>query len=278
MSEYKLSKEERRELNKALASFRMIERRARKLLGKEFTSSVLPHKIGEILKPPKYTLNGEERIGVAKFKPGSSEELQTLIAYYQAYNVESFRKSASAAEEFNVNRGDVMVYQTIRGEFQSKISTDIAQNEQYKAMEVMLAKAGLIRKSDIEIQPAHLKEKTLQSRQTMNALESRDKTRFKELLGTQYSYGTLGRRSQLDDRYIDNYIESAKKNNLYQSGTRERLRAMTHDQLHAFANDEDRITFKYGSDTEIGLPSTDEIDEYMGTLGLSWNTALKVWE
>lgn len=278
MAEYKLSKEERRELNKALASFRMMERRARKSLGKEFTSSVLPHKIGEILKPPKYTSNGEERIGVAKFKPGSSEELQTLIAHYQAYNVESFRKSASAAEEFNVNRGDVMVYQTIRGEFQSKISTDIAQNEQYKAMEVMQAKAGLIRRSDIEIQPAHLKEKTLQSMQAMNALESRDKTRFKELLGTQYSYGTLGRRLQLDDRYIDNYIESAKKNNLYQSGTRERLRAMTHDQLQAFANDEDRIKFKYGSDTEIGLPSTDEIDEYMGTLGLSWNTALKVWE
>lgn len=278
MAEYKLSKEERRELNKALASFRMMERRARKLLGKEFTSSVLPHKIGEILKPPKYTSNGEERIGVAKFKPGSSEELQALIAYYQSYNVESFRKSASAAEEFNVNRGDVMVYQTIHGEFQSKISTDIAQNEPYKAMEVMQAKAGLIRKSDIEIQPAHLKEKTLQSRQAMNALESRDKTRFKELLATQYSYGTLGRRSQLDDRYIDNYIESVKKNNLYQSGTRERLRAMTHDQLQAFANDEDRIKFKYGSDTEIGLPSTEEIDEYMGTLGLSWNTALKVWE
>ena len=278
MAEYKLSKEERRALNKALASFRMMERRARKSLGKEFTSSVLPRKIGEILKPPKYTSNGEERIGVAKFKPGSSEELQTLISYYQSYNVESFRKSASTAEEFNVNRGDVMVYQTIRGEFQAKISTDIAQNEQYKAMEVMVAKAGLIRKSDIEIQPAHLKEKTLKSRQEMNALESRDKTRFKELLATQYSYGTLGRRSQLDDRYIDNYIESVKRNNLYQSGTRERLRAMTHDQLQAFANDEDRIKFKYGSDTEIGLPSTDEIDEYMGTLGLSWNTALKVWE
>lgn len=278
MAEYKLSKEERRELNKALASFRMMERRARKSLGKEFTSSVLPHKIGEILKPPKYVSNGEERIGVAKFKPGSSEELQTLIAYYQSYNVDSFRKSVSAVEEFNVNRGDAMVYQTIRGEFQAKISTDIAQNEQYKAMEVMQAKAGLIRKSDIEIQPAHLKEKTLQSRKVINALESRDKTRFKELLATQYSYGTLGRRSQLDDRYIDNYIESAKKNNLYQSGTRERLRAMTHDQLQAFANDEDRIKFKYGSDTEIGLPSTDEIDEYMDTLGLSWNTEFRVWE
>lgn len=278
MAEYKLSKEERRELNKALASFRMTERNARRMLGKEFTASVLPHKIGEILKPPKYVTNGEERIGVAKFKPGSSEELQTLIAHYRAYNVESFRKSASAAEEFNVNRGDVRVYQTIRGEFQAKISTDIAQNEQYKAMEVMQAKAGLIRKSDIEIQPAHLKEKALQSRQAMNALESRDKTRFKELLATQYSYGTLGRRSQLDDRYIDNYIESAKRNNLYKSGTRERLRAMTHDQLQAFANDDDRIKFKYGSDAEIGLPSTDEIDEYMGTLGLSWNTALKVWE
>lgn len=278
MAEYKLSKEERRELNKALASFRMTERNARRMLGKEFTASVLPHKIGEILKPPKYVINGEEQIGIAKFKPGSSEELQTLIARYQAYNVESFRKSASAAEEFNVNRGDVIAYQTIRGEFQSKINTDIAQNEQYKAMEVMQAKAGLIRKSDIEIQPAHLKEKTLQSRLAMNALESRDKTRFKELLATQYSYGTLGRRSQLDERYIDNYIESAKRNNLYKSGTRERLRAMTHDQLQAFANDEDRIKFKYGSDTEIGLPSTDEIDEYMGTLGLSWNTTLKVWE
>ena len=278
MAEYNLSKEERRELNKALASFRMTERNARKLLGKEFTESVLPHKIGEILKPPKYVLNGEERIGVAKFKPGSSEELQTLIAYYQSYNVESFRKSASAAEEFNVNRGDAMVYQTIRGEYQAKISTDIASNEQYKAMEVMQAKAGLIRKSDIEIQPAHLKEKTLQSRQAINALEARDKTRFKELLATQYSYGTLGRRSQLDDIYIDNYIASAKKNNLYQSGTRERLRAMTHDQLQAFANDEDRIKFKYGSDTEIGLPSTDEIDEYMDTLGLSWNTEFGVWE
>lgn len=278
MAEYNLSKEERRELNKALASFRMTEQNARKLLGKEFTESVLPHKIGEILKPPKYVSNGEERLGVAKFKPGSSEELQTLIAYYQSYNVESFRKSASAAEEFNVNRGDAMVYQTIRGEFQAKISTDIASNEQYKAMEVMQAKAGLIRKSDIEIQPAHLKEKTLQSRQSINALEARDKTRFKELLATQYSYGTLGRRSQLDDRYIDNYIESAKKNNLYQKGTRERLRAMTHDQLQAFANDEDRIKFKYGSDTEIGLPSTDEIDEYMDTLGLSWNTEFKVWE
>ena len=273
-----MSKEERRELNKALASFRMTERNARKLLGKEFTESVLPHKIGEILKPPKYVSNGEERIGVAKFKPGSSEELQTLITYYQSYNVESFRKSASAAEEFNVNRGDAMIYQTIRGEFQAKISTDIASNEQYKAMEVMQAKAGLIRKSDIEIQPAHLKEKTLQSRQAINALEARDKTRFKELLATQYSYGTLGRRSQLDDRYIDNYIASAKKNNLYQKGTRERLRAMTHDQLQAFANDEDRIKFKYGSDTEIGLPSTDEIDEYMDTLGLSWNTEFGVWE
>lgn len=278
MAEYVLSKEERRELNKALASFRMTERNARKKLGKEFTESVLPHKIGEILKPPKYISNGEERIGVAKFKPGSSEELQTLISYYQSYNVESFRKSASAAEEFNVNRGDAMVYQTIRGEFQAKISTDIASNEQYKAMEVMQAKAGLIRKSDIEIQPAHLKEKTLQSRQEINALEARDKTRFKELLATQYSYGTLGRRSQLDDRYIDNYIESAKKNNLYKSGTRERLRAMTHDQLQAFANDEERIKFKYGSDTEIGLPSTDEIDEYMDTLGLSWNTEFGVWE
>ena len=278
MAEYNLSKEERRELNKALASFRMTERNARKLLGKEFTESVLPHKIGEILKPPKYVSNGEERLGVAKFKPGSSEELQTLIAYYQSYNVESFRKSASAAEEFNVNRGDAMLYQTIRGEFQAKISTDIASNEKYKAMEVMQAKAGLIRKSDIEIQPAHLKEKTLQSRQSINALEARDKTRFKELLATQYSYGTLGRRSQLDDRYIDNYIESAKKNNLYQKGTRERLKAMTHEQLQAFANDEDRIKFKYGSDTEIGLPSTDEIDEYMDTLGLSWNTEFGVWE
>ena len=98
------------------------------------------------------------------------------------------------------------------------------------------------------------------------------------MLATQYSYGTLGRRSQLDDRYIDNYIESAKRNNLYQKGTRERLRAMTHDQLQAFANDEDRIKFKYGSDTEIGLPSTDEIDEYMDTLGLSWNTEFKDWE
>lgn len=278
MAEYNLSKEERRELNKALASFRMTERNARKLLGKEFTESVLPHKIGEILKPPKYVSNGEERLGVAKFKPGSSEELQTLIAYYQSYNVESFRKSTSAAEEFNVNSGDAMLYQTIRGEFQAKISTDIASNEKYKAMEVMQAKAGLIRKSDIEIQPAHLKEKTLQARKSINALESRDKTRFKELLATQYSYGTLGRRSQLDDRYIDNYIESAKKNNLYQKGTRERLRAMTHDQLQAFANDEDRIKFKYGSDTEIGLPSTDEIDEYMDTLGLSWNTKFGVWE
>lgn len=278
MAEYVLSREERRELNKALASFRMAERKARKLLGKEFTSSVLPHKIGEILKPPKYVSNGEERIGVAKFKPGSSEELQRLIAYYQSYNIESFRKSASAAEEFNVNRGDAMMYQTIRGEYQAKISTDIASNEQYKAMEVMQAKAGLIRKSDIEIQPAHLKEKTLQLRQSINALEARDKMRFKDLLATQYSYGTLGRRSQLDDRYIDNYIESAKKNNLYQRGTRERLRAMTHDQLQAFANDEDRIKFKYGSDTEIGLPSTDEIDEYMDTLGLSWNTEFKVWE
>lgn len=278
MAEYVLSREERRELNKALASFRMAERKARKLLGKEFTSSVLPHKIGEILKPPKYVSNGEERIGVAKFKPGSSEELQTLIGYYQSYNIESFRKSASAAEEFNVNRGDAMMYQTIRGEFQAKISTDIASNEQYKVMEVMQAKAGLIRKSDIEIQPAHLKEKTLQLRQAINALEARDKMRFKDLLATQYSYGTLGMRSQLDDRYIDNYIESAKKNNLYQRGTRERLRAMTHDQLQAFANDEDRIKFKYGSDTEIGLPSTDEIDEYMDTLGLSWNTEFKVWE
>ena len=278
MAEYNLSKEERRELNKALASFRMTEQNARKILGKEFTESVLPHKIGEILKPPKYVSNGEERLGVAKFKPGSNEELQTLIAYYKSYNVESFRKSASAAEEFNVNRGDAMIYQTIRGEFQAKISTDISTNEQYKAMEVMQAKAGLIRKSDIEIQPAHLKEKTLQSRQATNALEARDKTRFKELLATQYSYGTLGRRSQLDERYIDNYIESAKKNNLYQKGTRERLRAMTHDQLQAFANDEDRIKFKYGSDTEIGLPSTDEIDEYMDTLGLSWNTEFGVWE
>ena len=278
MAEYKLSKEERRELNKALASFRMTERRAHKLLGKNFTASVLPHKIGEILKPPKYISNGEERIGVAKFKPGSSEELQTLISYYQAYNIEDFRKSVMSAEDFNVNRGDAMIYQTVRGEFQAKISTDIAENEQYKSMEVMQAKAGLIRKSDIEIQPAHLKEKTLQARQAINALEARDKTRFKELFATQYSYGTLGRRSQLDDRYIDNYIESARKNNLYQSGTRERLRAMTHDQLQAFANDEDRIKFKYGSDTEIGLPSTQEIDEYMGTLGLSWNTALKVWE
>lgn len=278
MAEYKLSKEERRELNKALASFRMTERNARRILGKEFTESVLPHKIGEILKPPKYVSNGEERIGVAKFKPGSSEELQNLISYYNSYNIESFRKSASSAEEFNVNRGDAIAYQTIRGEFQAKISTDIASNEQYKAMEVMQAKAGLIRKSDIEIQPAHLKEKTLKSRQAVNALEARDKTRFKELLATQYSYGTLGRRSQLDDRYIDNYVESAKRNNLYQKGTRERLRAMTHDQLQAFANDEDRIKFKYGSDTEIGLPSTDEIDEFMDTLGLSWNTEFGVWE
>lgn len=278
MAEYVLSKEERRELNKALASFRTTEMRARKALGKEFASSVLPHKIGEILKPPKYISNGEERIGVAKFKPGSSEELQTLIGYYRSYNVESFRKSASAAEEFNVNRGDTMVYYTIRREFQAKVNTDIAENKQYKAMEVMQAKAGLIRKSDIEIQPAHLKEKSLQSRQAINALEARDKLRFKELLSTQYSYGTLGRRSQLDSRYIDNYIESAKKNNLYKAGTRQRLRAMSHDQLQAFANDEDRIKFKYGSDTEIGLASTDEIDEYMGTLGLTWNSELRNWE
>lgn len=278
MAEYVLSKEERRELNKALASFRMTERNARKHLGKEFTESVLPHKIGEILKPPKYVSNGEERIGVAKFKPGSKEELQTLIDYYRAYNVESFRKSASEAEEFNVNRGDAMLYQTIRGEYQAKIGTAIAENEQYKAMEVMQAKAGLIRKSDIEIQPAHLRGKTLQSRQAINALEARDKTRFKELMAAQYSYGTLGRRSQLDNRYIDNYIESAKRNNLYQKGTRARLMAMTHDQLQAFANDEDRIMFKYGSDTEMDLPSTDEIDEYMSALGLSWNSKLKVWE
>ena len=278
MSEYVLSKEERRELNKALAGFRMTERKARKLLGNEFTSSVLPHKIGEILKPPKYVSNGEERIGIAKFKPGSSEELQNLISYYRAYNVESFRKSSSAAEDFNVNRGDAMMYQTIRGEFQAKISTDIAANEQYKAMEVMQANAGLIRKSDIAIQPAHLKEKSLQSRQAINALEARDKTRFKELMAAQYSYGTLGKRSQLDTIYINNYIESAKRNNLYQTGTRVRLKAMTHDQLQAFANDEDRILFKYGSDTEWGLPSVAEIDDFMGTLGLSWNSKFKVWE
>ena len=278
MAQYILSKEQRRELNKALASFRMTERNARKLLGKEFTASVLPHKIGEILKPPTYISNGEERIGIAKFKPGTKEELETLIAYYKSYNVESFRKSAKDAEDFNVNKGDALIYQTIRGEFKAKINVDIAENEQYKSMEVMQAKAGLIRKSDIDIQPAHLKEKSLKARQEINALESRDKDRFREMLAMQFSYGTMGRQYQLDERYIDNYIEAAKKNNLYGKGTRARLRAMTHDQLQAFANDEDRIKFKYGSDTEVGLPSTDEIDEYMGTLGLSWNTEFRVWE
>lgn len=278
MAEFKLSKEQRRELNKALASFRMTERNARKALGKEFTASVLPHKIGEILKPPKYISNGEERIGIAKFKPGSEEELNTLIAYYRSYNRESFRKSTQDSQDFNVNKGDVMLYQTIRGEYKAKINADIAENEQYKAMEVMQAQAGLIRKSDVEISPAHLKEKTLKARQEINALESRDKERFREAFATQYGYGTMGRALQLDQIYIDNYVKANKVTNTYTSGTTSMLKAMTHEQLRAFANDEDRIKMKYPTDKETSIPSGEEIKEWMSTLGLSWNSSYKVWE
>lgn len=277
MAEYKLSKEERRELNKALASFRMMERRARKLLGKEFTSSVLPRKIGEIVKPPKYTSNGEERIGIAKFKPGSSEELQTLISYYRSYNVQSFKKDKQAAESFNVNQGDAMLYQSIRGEFKAKINVDIAENEQFKAMEVMQAQAGLIRKSDITIQPAHLKEQRLKTMQEINALESRDKTRFSEAFATQYAYGTVGRALQLDNIYISNYSKAAKVTNSYTSGTDRMLRAMTHDQLRAFANDEERIKHRYPSAGEE-IPDTGvEILDFMSTLGLDWDSENGVW-
>ena len=277
MAEYKLSKEERRELNKALAGFRMTERRARKALGKEFTSSVLPHKIGEILKPPKYASNGEERIGIAKFKPGSSEELQTLISYYRSYNVQSFKKDKQAAESFNVNQGDAMLYQSIRGEFKAKINVDIAENEQFKAMEVMQAQAGLIRKSDIPIQPAHLKEQSLKTRQEINALESRDKTRFSAVFATQYAYGTVGRTLQLDSIYISNYSKAAKVTNSYTPGTERMLRAMTHDQLRAFANDEERIKHRYPAAGEE-IPDTGvEILDFMSTLGLDWDSKNGVW-
>lgn len=277
MAEYKLSKEERRELNKALASFRMTERKARKQLGKEFTGSVLPHKIGEILKPPKYLSNGQERIGVAKFKPGSSEELQTLISYYQSYNVQSFKKDKQAAEFFNVNQGDAMIYQSIRGEFRAKINVDIAENEQFKAMEVMQAQAGLIRKSDIPIQPAHLKEQSLKVRQEVNALEARDKTRFKEAFAVQYSYGTAGRELQLDNIYINNYSQAAKVTNSYTKGTERMLRAMTHDQLRAFANDEERIKHRYPSAGEEIPDTGEEILDFMSTLGLDWDSRNGVW-
>lgn len=273
MADYKLSKEQRRELNKALSNFRTVENGARKLLGKEFASSVLPRKIGEILKPPKYISNGEERIGIAKFKPGSAEELNTLISYYKSYNVESFRKDTQAAESFNVNKGDVMLYETIRGEFKAKVNVDLANNEPYKAIEVMQAQAGLIRKSDIAIQPAHLKEQSLKVRQEINALESRDKDRFRETLATQLSYGTKGRELQLDRVYIDNYVKAAKRNNTYSSGTTKMLLAMTHDQLQAFANDEDRVKQRYSDDGTITPSTKDEIMDFMETLGLSWDSA-----
>lgn len=277
MADFKLSKEQRRELNKALSNFRTTENRARKLLGKEFTSSVLPRKIGEILKTPKYISNGEERIGIAKFKPGSAEELNTLIDYYKSYNVESFRKDTQAAESFNVNKGDVMLYETIRGEFKAKVNVDLATNEQYKAMEVMQAQAGLIRKSDVSIQPAHLKEQSLKVRQEINALESRDKDRFKETLATQLSYGTAGRELQLDRIYIDNYVKASKRNNTYSANTRKMLSAMSHDQLQAFANDEDRIKQRYTDDGTITPSTADEIIDFMETLGLSWDSDSDAW-
>ena len=277
MADYKLSKEQRRELNKALSNFRTTENRARKLLGKEFTSSVLPHKMGEILKPPKYISNGEEKVGIAKFKPGSSKELKTLISYYQSYNVESFRKDAQAAESFNVNKGDVMLYETIRGEFKDKVNVDLATNEQFKAMEVMQAQAGLIRKSDVAIQPAHLKEQSLKVRQEINALESRDKDRFRETLATQLSYGTRGRELQLDRVYIDNYVKSSKINNTYSSGTAKMLSAMTHDQLQAFANDEDRIKQRYSDDGTITPSTAGEIMDFMETIGLRWDSDSGAW-
>lgn len=277
MADFKLSKEQRRGLNKALSNFRTTENRARKLLGKEFTSSVLPRKIGEILKPPKYISNGEERVGIAKFKPGSAEELNTLISYYQSYNVESFRKDAQAAESFNVNKGDAMLYETIRGEFKAKVNVDLATNEQFKAMEVMQAQAGLIRKSDVIIQPAHLKEQSLMVRQEINALESRDKDRFRETLISQLSYGTMGRELQLDNLYIDNYINASKKNNTYSARTRKMLAAMTHDQLQAFANDEDRIKQRYTDDGTIVPSTADEIIDFMETLGLHWNPEAGNW-
>lgn len=277
MADIKLSKEQRRELNKALSNFRTTENRARKLLGKEFTSSVLPRKIGEILKPPKYISNGEERIGIAKFKPGSAEELNTLINYYKSYNVESFRKDTQAAETFNVNKGDVMLYETIRGEFKAKVNVDLATNEQYKAMEVMQAQAGLIRRSDIPIQPAHLKEQRLKVKQEINALEARDKSRFRDTLATQFSYGTLGRELQMDRVYIDNYIKASKRNNTHSTGTYKMLSAMTHDQLKAFADDQDRIKQRYTDDGTI-VPSTyDEIVDYMETLGLHWHSDSGSW-
>ena len=277
MADFKLSKEQRRELNKALSNFRTTENRARKLLGKEFTSSVLPDKIGEILKPPKYISNGEEKVGIAKFKPGSTEELNTLISYYQSYNVESFRKDAQAAESFNVNKGDAMLYETIRREFKAKVNADLATNEQFKAMEVMQAQAGLIRKSDVAIQPAHLKEQSLKVRQELNALESRDKDRFRETLATQLSYGTRGRELQLDRVYIDNYVKSSKINNTYSSGTAKMLSAMTHDQLQAFANDEDRIKQRYSDDGTITPSTADEIMDFMETIGLRWDSDSGAW-
>lgn len=277
MADFKLSKEQRRELNKALSNFRTTENRARKLLGKEFTPSVLPRKIGEILKPPKYISNGEERIGIAKFKPGSAEELNTLISYYKSYNVESFRKDTQEAETFNVNKGDVMLYETIRREFKAKVNVELATNEQYKAMEVMQAQAGLIRRSDIPIQPAHLKEQSLKVKQEINALEARDKSRFRDTLATQFSYGTLGRDLQMDRVYIDNYIKAAKRNNTHSAGTYKMLSAMTHDQLKAFADDQDRIKQRYTDDGTI-IPSTyDEIVDYMKTLGLHWDYDSSSW-
>ena len=170
-----------------------------------------------------------------------------------------------------------MLYQSIRGKFKAKINVDIAENEQFKAMEVMQAQAGLIRKSDITIQPAHLKEQSLKARQEINALESRDKTRFIEVLATQYSYGTVGRDLQLDNIYISNYSNAAKVTNSYTAGTERMLRAMTHDQLRAFANDEERIKHRYPAAGEEIPDTGDEILDFMSTLGLDWDSENRVW-
>ena len=238
---------------------------------------MLPRKIGEILKPTKYISNGEERIGIAKFKPGSAEELNTLIDHYKSYNIESFRKDTQAAETFNVNKGDVMLYETIRDEFKAKVNVDLATNEQYKVMEVMQAQAGLIRRSDIPIQPAHLKEQSLKVRQEINALEARDKSRFRDTLATQFSYGTLGRELQMDKVYIDNYIKASKRNNTHSAGTYKMLTAMSHEQLKSFADDQDRLKQRYTDDGTI-IPSTaDEILDFMETLGLHWDSKSSAW-
>ena len=93
----------------------------------------------------------------------------------------------------------------------------------------------------------------------------------------QYSYGTLGRDLQLDNIYIKNYIQAAKVTNSYTKGTERMLRAMTHDQLRAFANDEERIKHRYPSAGEEIPDTGEEILDFMSTLGLDWDSDNGIW-